>query len=46
MFNEQNIQSQQKKQFLENVVIKLQNNSNVANDHPLIVNIQNQINSL
>jgi hypothetical protein len=46
MFNGQNIQPEQKKQFLENVVVKLQNSSNVANDHPLIVNIQNQINSL
>lgn len=46
MLNEQKIQPEQKKQFLQNVLVKIQDNPNVANDHPLIVTLQNQINSL
>jgi len=42
----QKIQPQQLKTFLQNVVVKLQDSPSVANDHPLIVNFQNQINSL
>jgi len=42
----QKIQPQQLKQALENIVVKLQESPIVANDHPLIVNFQNQINTL
>jgi hypothetical protein len=42
----QKIQPQQLKQALENIVVKLQESPAVANDHPLIVNFQNRINTL
>jgi len=42
----QKIQPQQLKAFLETLVVKLQDSPNIANDHPLVVNVENQINSL
>jgi len=46
METEQKIQPEQLKTFFQNVVVKLQDSPNVANDHPLIVNFQNRIDSL
>jgi len=42
----QKIQPEQLKIFLQNVLVKLQDSPNIANDHPLVVNVENHINSL
>jgi len=46
MFNGQNIQPAQLKQFLQNVVVKIQDNPNTANDHPIVATLETKVNSL
>jgi hypothetical protein len=46
MFNGQSIQPAQLKQFLQNVLVRIQDNPKVANDHPLITTLETKINSL